>query len=109
MKVWGLAACRDTLAHTHLPLSLSLSLTSTSKPQIIEYAFASLASTHPTARFVSPAAAFLARAGGAAAVVGPLGLASAAVVLLPVNDNEDVERAGGGTHWWVERRGGRGA
>lgn len=84
--------------HSPFPLSFSPFL-HVQKPQIIEYAFASLAATHPSARFVSPAAAFLARAGGAAAVVGPLGLATAAVVLLPVNDNEDVKRAGGGTHW----------
>lgn len=66
---------------------------------MIEYAFSTLARAYPTARFVSPAAAFLARAGAADAVAGPLGLAHAAVVLLPVNDNDDVGRAEGGSHW----------
>ena len=49
--------------------------------------------------FVSPSAAFMASAGVADAVAGPLGLAGARLVLLPVNDNEEVTLLEGGTHW----------
>ena len=67
--------------------------------QLIEHAFHGLAKEHPGAVFVSPSAAFMASAGVADAVAGPLGLAGARLVLLPVNDNEEVTLAEGGTHW----------
>jgi len=75
--------------------------------QIIEYAFHRLAAVHSGgAVFMSPSAAFLAAAGGAAAVAAPLGLAGAPLLLLPVNDNDDVGRAAGGSHWCeIEGRG----
>ena len=44
-------------------------------------------------------ASFLCAHGGASAVAGPLQLAKADLVFLPVNDNRNLNRAGGGSHW----------
>ena len=68
-------------------------------------------SSNPGVVFVGASASFLCAHGGASAVAGPLKLAKADLVFLPVNDNRNLNRAGGGSHWSLlvfDREGGEG-
>eukprot|EP00658_Telonema_sp_P-2_P063443 TRINITY_DN5216_c0_g1_i2.p1 TRINITY_DN5216_c0_g1~~TRINITY_DN5216_c0_g1_i2.p1 ORF type:complete len:219 (+),score=38.67 TRINITY_DN5216_c0_g1_i2:242-898(+) len=59
-------------------------------------------STSPRALLIHPSTCFLVANLGpevAGEILGPLGLTGYEVVLVPVNDNPDVDQAHGGSHW----------